>query len=154
MDTAYLKFGDYIYLYSEEQEGYLSAFGFFEPDLSCMRLSPEEKEVTPHHHALVFSMVPRLMYEAHDEFDENEENLARLKQIEMQAASKDAEAPAEDEKKALNNSEEQRLLLKKQQLLRRRKKQERDNNARLVEQRNGDYILFGYEVQLMHINTG
>jgi hypothetical protein len=125
MDEKLLMYGDYLLLWAEEQKSYLSAPGFTDSGVFIQVVPDNDLELVHNSRSMVLEVIPKLSYENAHEY--------------QRALQKfDSRRKDKLEQERLDNLQ-QRMVL------------ELDLNDRTIQQRFGEPVLYGSELQLRHV---
>jgi len=136
---AFVCYGDFILLRGEEFGGFLTSFSFTDPACFLQEASSDLREVA-NHRAMIFEVLPKLMYD----------NVKELRQLQtaspiINTTFKSSPVRVLRATTALEKDE----ILKFVSLSQRVAAEDEVNN-RTIQQRRGENVLYGQEVQLRH----
>jgi hypothetical protein len=133
MDEKYVHYGDYIMLYEESLAGYLMSLGFIDESVSVQEV--QDLDTTQNVRSMLFQVIPKLSYENAVEL---RKMLHKTEVPVRNISTRRASMLDKDEAERLDN-------------LQSRKEGEGEVNEKVIQQRSGEPILYGQEIQLRHV---
>ena len=142
MEEDFLKYGDYITLYTDSGEGYLASIGFNSPEIFLQQCSKLHNSHIFNVNSMVFEVVPKLSYDAMKE-----------QRREAKALQTRTENP---NNQGFDQNDVQEVLVQqtRMQTLEKRVKMNDENNTRYRQAMLGRKVMYGQPIQLMHVDSG
>ena len=146
MDSTYLKYGDYVVLFNDSNKGYLYSSGQNDPNLFVQQLEENASIKTVNcFRKYVFQVTPKLSYDGLRELQKFKKN--RL--ISNKKASGQSQTGAV---RGFSTGADAKAQMKLMMLI-DRELAEQKQNKKLIQSRIGEYITYGMEIQLKHVDS-
>ena len=131
MEEDFLKYGDFICLYTDSSKGYLTSIGFNSPEIYIQQCSKLHNSHIFNSRSMVFEVVPKLSYDAMREY-----------RREVKAANT-REQNTQNE--GFEQSDVQQIMIQQKRLetLEKRVKVNDENNAKYQKAMLGRKVMYG-----------
>lgn len=130
MSEKFLRIGDYIMLYSDTLNGYLTTTGYTNNTCHLLECSPPDLPNCPDMRKMIFQILPKLLY---DNISEHRKVLDKI------SVADPTDVTAQDKSRL--------------HALELRAKIEEEMNEKTIHSRIGEYLTYGQEIQLRHMSS-